>query len=389
VFSRNGQVKTGIDVLEEHEFRELKPLDGHKLRVGIITNQTGLDANGKRTIDVLANAPRVELAAIFSPEHGIFGTQDTTDINNSNDQATGVPVYTVYGDTDQKKRPSQEVLKNLDAIVYDIQDAGVRFYTYETTLGYFLEEVAKAGKQIFVLDRPNPINGTMVQGPVMDANRASFVGYHTVPVRHGMTIGELAQMFNQERNIEARLTVVKMDGWQRGDWFDSTGLVWTNPSPNLRSVTEAALYPGIGMIEGTNISVGRGTDTPFEVVGAPWIKSKELSDYLNARLIQGVRFIPITFTPTSSNYKGQLCGGINIVLTDRNFLDAPELGLEVASALKKLYPGDYKTDKLILLLGSQALTDDLNSGMDPRRMAQEAQEQIDNFQEVRKKYLLY
>jgi uncharacterized protein YbbC (DUF1343 family)/CubicO group peptidase (beta-lactamase class C family) len=389
VFSRNGEVKSGLDVLEAHEFSEMKSLDGSKVKVGLITNQTGVDASGRRTVDALANAPGVELAAIFSPEHGIFGKEDTEQIGNSKDSATGVTVYSVYGDTDDKRRPSQDVMKSLDAIVYDIQDAGVRFYTYETTLGYFLEAAARADKPIYVLDRPNPITGTMVQGPVSDANRSTFVGYHPLPARHGMTVGELAQLFNKERNINARLKVIKMEGWQRGDWYDSTGLLWINPSPNLRSVTEAVLYPGIGMIEGTNISVGRGTDTPFEVVGAPWIKSKELSDYLNARQIQGVRFVPISFTPTSSNYKGQVCGGVNIVLTDRNFLDAPELGLEVASALKKLYPADYKTDRLVLLLGNQALTDELSSGRDPRRIAQEAQEQIEQFQEVRKKYLLY
>lgn len=389
VFFRNGQVKTGIDVLEAHEFSDLKALDGHKLRIGVITNQTGMDSNGRRTVDVLADAPGVDLAAIFSPEHGIFGTQDTTDISNSKDPGTGVTVYSVYGDSDDKRRPAMDVMNSLDAIVYDIQDAGVRFYTYETTLGYFLEAAAKANKQIFVLDRPNPITGTMLQGPVSDPTRSTFVGYHPLPVRHAMTVGELAEMFNKERNINARLTVIKMEGWQRGDWYDSTGLLWINPSPNLRSVTEATLYPGIGMIEGTNISVGRGTDTPFEVVGAPWIKPKELSDYLNARQIQGVRFVPITFTPTSSNYKGTVCGGVNIVLTDRNFFDAPELGLEVASALKKLYPGEYKTDRLVQLLGNQAMTDELNAGMDPRRLWQDAQEQVDKFAEVRKKYLLY
>jgi uncharacterized protein YbbC (DUF1343 family)/CubicO group peptidase (beta-lactamase class C family) len=389
VSSRNGEVKTGLDVLQAHEFSELKSLDGARVKVGVITNQTGVDSSGRRTVDVLANAPGVELAAIFSPEHGIFGTEDTERIGNSQDPATGVTVYSVYGDTDAKRRPSLDVLKSLDAIVYDIQDAGVRFYTYETTLGYFLEAAAKADKPIYVLDRPNPITGTMVQGPVSDANRSTFVGYHPLPTRHGMTVGELAQLFNKERNINARLKVVKMEGWQRGDWYDSTGLLWINPSPNLRSVTEAALYPGIGMIEGTNISVGRGTDTPFEVVGAPWIKSRELADFLNARQIQGVRFVPITFTPNASNYKGQVCGGVNIVLTDRNFLDAPELGLEVASALMKLYPADYKPDKLVLLLGNQALTDELKAGVDPRRIAQEAEEQIEQFEEVRKKYLLY
>ena len=386
--TRNGQVKTGIDVLEASNFAELKASSG-KVKVGVITNQTGLDGTGRRTIDVLAHAPGVELSAIFSPEHGIFGTEDTTDIGNSKDAATGVTVYSVYGDTKERRQPSQDVLKSLDAVVYDIQDAGVRFYTYETTLGYFLEACAKAGKPLIVLDRPNPITGIFVQGAVSDLGRSTFTDYHPVPIRHAMTVGELAQLYNKERNINANLTVVKMEGWQRGDWFDSTGLVWVNPSPNLRSLTEAALYPGVGMIEGTNISVGRGTDTPFEVVGAPWIKSKELSDYLNARQVQGVRFVPITFKPNASKYKDQECGGVNIVLTDRNFLDATELGLEIASALKTLYPNDYKMEKLIDLLGSQPVYDALNSGQDPRRVQQDVQEQVDKFEQVRKKYLLY
>ena len=387
--NRNGQVKTGIDVLEAHNFAEFKATEGRKLKIGVITNHTGVDSLGQRTIDVLAKAPNVELTAIFSPEHGIAGALDTTDIGNSKDAATGVPVYSVYGDSDAKRRPSQDVLSNLDAVVYDIQDAGVPFYTYETALGYFLEACAKAGKELIVLDRPNPITGVFVQGPVLDATKSTYVGYHTTPIRHAMTIGELAQLFNAERNINAKLTVVKMEGWQRGDWYDETGLLWINPSPNLRSVNEASLYPGVGMIEGTNISVGRGTDTPFELVGAPWIKSKELADYLNARKIQGVRFVPITFTPTSSNYKGQLCGGVNIILTDRNFADVVEMGLEIASALKKLYPNDYKTDKLGGILRNQAALDAINSGVDPRRIAQDAQDDIDKFVQVRKKYLLY
>jgi uncharacterized protein YbbC (DUF1343 family) len=386
---RNGQVKTGVDVLEGHNFDQLKAPEGRKLRLGIITNHTGVDSLGKRTIDVLAQAPNVELAAIFSPEHGIAGALDTTDISNSKDAATGATVYSVYGEGDEKRRPSLDVLKNLDAVVYDIQDAGVHFYTYETTLGYFLEACAKAGNELIVLDRPNPITGIFIQGPMWDAGRSTFVGYHPVPVRHAMTVGELAQLFNTERNINAKLTVIKMEGWQRGDWYDSTGLLWISPSPNLRSVNEAALYPGIGMIEGTNISVGRGTDTPFEVVGAPWIKSKELADYLNARMIQGVRFVPINFTPTSSNYKGQVCGGVNIILTDRNFADVTEMGLEIASALKKLYPNDYKANRLIDLMGNQAAFDALNAGVDPRKISQDAQEQIDEFVQIRKKYLLY
>jgi uncharacterized protein YbbC (DUF1343 family)/CubicO group peptidase (beta-lactamase class C family) len=425
--TRNGSVKNGIDVLEEHAFDVLKPAQGAsvanapaatpdeqngtapqtdamktaeaetaemaaqpaKRRIGLVTNQTGLDASGKRTIDVLAQAPGISLDAIFSPEHGVTGTLDTTDINNSKDAATGVPVYSVYGATDAARRPDVDVLKNLDAVVFDIQDAGVRFYTYETTLGYFLEAAAKAGIEMIVLDRPDPITGAFVQGPVSDLGKESFTNYGSIPVREGMTMGELAKMFNSERGINAKLTVVPMDGWQRGDWFDATGLEWVNPSPNLRSVTEAALYPGVALIEGTNVSVGRGTDTPFELVGAPWIKSKEFAAYMNARGIGGVRFVPTMFTPTSSIYNGQACQGVNIVLTDRNGLDAPELGIELAAALHKLYASDFKIEKMQNLLVNQAAYDALVAGEDPRRIAQDWMEELQKFGKVREKYLIY
>jgi uncharacterized protein YbbC (DUF1343 family) len=280
-------------------------------------------------------------------------------------------------------------MKNLDAVVIDIQDAGVRFYTYETTMGYFLEAAAKAGVEVIVLDRPDPITGSFVQGPVSDAGRESFTNYWTVPVRHGLTMGELAKMYNAERNINAKLTIVPMEGWQRGDWFDSTGLAWVNPSPNLRSLTEAALYPGVALIEGTNVSVGRGTDAPFELVGAPWIKSRELAAYLNARGIAGVRFVPVTFSPTASIYAGQKCEGLNLILTDRNALDAPELGVELATALRKHYPTDYKIERMMELLANQAAYDGLASGEDPRRIAQDWQEELEKFEHLRKKYLIY
>ena len=393
ISARNGTVKTGIDVLAEHSFDVLKPPAGAapdaKRHIGLITNQTGVDGSGQRTIDVLAHAPGVSLDAIFSPEHGVTGTLDTTDINNSKDAATGVPVYSVYGGSDAARRPPPEVLRTLDAIVFDIQDAGVRFYTYETTLGYFLEAAAKAGIELILLDRPNPITGSFVQGPPADAGHESFTNYWTLPVRHGMTMGELAKMFNSERGINAKLTVVPMEGWQRGDWFDSTGLEWVNPSPNLRSVTEAALYPGVGLIEGTNVSVGRGTDSPFELLGAPWMKSKELAAYLNARGIAGVRFVPVTFTPTSSNYSGQACQGVNFVLTDRNGFEALELGVELAAALRKLYPADFKIDKMQGLLVSQSVYDALMAGQDPRRIAQDWMDELQKFQKVREKYLIY
>jgi uncharacterized protein YbbC (DUF1343 family)/CubicO group peptidase (beta-lactamase class C family) len=386
---RNGEVKTGIDVLEAHDFRELHPDPAHPVRIGLVTNQTALDAHGLRTADGLASAPGIKLAAIFSPEHGFAGTLDTTAIDNSRDAATGALIYSVYGDTDAKRRPTAEELAGVDVIVYDIQDVGVPFYTYESTLGYFLEAAAKAGKEIVVLDRPNPIGGEYVQGPIADAGHESFVGYWQTPVRHGMTVAELARMFNGERSINAKLTAIPMQGWMRGDWFDSTGLLWVNPSPNMRSLTAAVLYPGIGMIEGTNISVGRGTGTPFELVGAPWIDAATLAAYLNAREIEGVRFVPVEFTPDASNYAGQKCGGINIVVTYRDALDAPELGLEIAAALEHLYPNSYKIAALDGLMRNKATLNAVTAGEDPRRIAEDWQDALGKFQQVRAKYLLY
>ena len=386
---RNGEVKNGIDVLEAHAFSQLHARPGRPLRVGLVTNQTGMDARGQRTADVLAHAPGIELAAIFSPEHGIAGKMETTNIDNSTDSATGAPIYSVYGASEAARRPSSAVVSGLDVIVYDIQDVGVRFYTYETTLGYFLEAAAKAGKEIVVLDRPNPIGGAFVQGPVADPGRESFVSYWQTPVRHGMTIGELAKMFNAERGIGANLTVIPMEGWMRGDWFDSTGEVWINPSPNMRSLTESILYPAIGLIEGTNISVGRGTDTPFEVVGAPWIAAVDLARTLNAREIAGVRFVPINFTPVSSVFAKEKCGGVNIVVTDRNALDGPELGIEIAVALQTLYPGQYKITGLDTLMVSKASLDATAAGEDPRRIAEQWRDAVEKFKAVRARYLLY
>jgi uncharacterized protein YbbC (DUF1343 family) len=283
-----------------------------------------------------------------------------------------------------------DVMKDLDAVVYDIQDAGVRFYTYETTLGYFLEAAAQTGTEVIVLDRPNPITGIYVQGPMSEPGTESFVNYTQEPVRHGMTVGELAKFFNGERKIGAKLTVVPMEGWVRGDWFDSTGLVWVNPSPNLRNLVQEILYPGVCLIEGTNVSVGRGTDTPFEIFGAPWINAKELSDYLNARDIQGVRFVPVNFTPAKgSKFGEQKLGGVNIVLMQRDFFDGPEMGIELASALHALYPNQFDMKRMPLLVGSQKVVDDIAAGVDPRRIAQDWQEALQAFTAVRKKYLIY
>jgi uncharacterized protein YbbC (DUF1343 family) len=389
VAARNGDVKAGIDVLEAHDFRELRANASHPVRVGLVTNQTGIDARGIRTADILVRASGVKLAAIFSPEHGIAGKLDTTAMGNSTDEATGVPIFGVYGDTDAKRRPSVAALEGLDEIVFDIQDVGVRFYTYESTLGYFLEAAAKTGKEIVILDRPNPIGGAYVQGPVADPGRESFVGYWQTPVRHGMTMGELAKMFNVERGLNAKLTVVPMQGWIRGDWFDSTGELWVNPSPNMRNLTAAALYPGIGMIEASNISVGRGTDTPFELVGAPWVKSKDLARVLNARAIAGVRFIPTEFTPDNSIYAHEKCGGVQIVVTDRNALDGPELGIEVAAAMQSLFPDDYKVAGVDTLMLNKASLDAIVAGQDPRRIAEQWRESLERFETLRAKYLIY
>jgi len=386
--TRNGVVQTGIDVLEAHNFDVLSASTGKK-KTGLLTNQTGIDSQGRRTIDVLAQAPGVSLDAIFSPEHGVTGELDTTDIANTKDAATGVPIYSVYGAKEAQRRPSVDVLKTLDTVVFDVHDVGSHFYTYEATLGYFLEASAKAGIEVIVLDRPNPITGSFVQGAIPDPGHESFVNYFPVPVRHGMTMGELAKMFNTERNINARLTVIPMDGWMRGDWYDSTGLPWINPSPNMRSLTEATLYPGVGLVEGTNVSVGRGTDTPFELLGAPWIKGKELAQYLNARSISGVRFVPVIFTPSASNYSGQKCEGVNIFVVERNTLDTGELGIELASALHKLYPEQYHMDRMIELLGNQSVYDAIASGQDPRRIADDWRVPLEKFLQVRQKYLIY
>ena len=403
VQSRNGSVLNGIDVLEAADFKQLRDEDPSKVRkIGVLTNQNGLDRQGRRTIDVLAHAAGIKLTVIFSPEHGVTGTLDTSAIGNTVDQATGVSVYSIYGDTDAKRRPPLDVMRQLDAVVIDVWDVGARYWTYTTATGYFLEAAAKTGTEIVVLDRPNPVSGAIVQGPVSDGGNTApggscegaagcpYIDYFPEPTRHGMTLGELAGMFNGERKLGAKLTLVPMQGWQRGDWFDSTSLMWTNPSPNMRNLTEAALYTGVAEVEGTNVSVGRGTDTPFEVLGAPWIKAGELSEYLNARLISGVRFVPVTFTPaTGSKFGGQLCGGVNIVLLDRYTLDAPELGVELASALQKLYPQDFKIGNMVYLLGNRKAFDAIVAGQDPRRVADDWRDELEGFIQMRQKYLIY
>ena len=396
--SRNGEVKTGIDVLEADDFRELADLarrHGGSLRMGLVTNQTGVDSQGRRTIDILfhdapRDVPGVTLTTLFSPEHGIRGASDEPGIPDSTDAATGLPIISLYGATEADRRPTLETLRKLDAVVVDLQDAGVRFYTYEAVLRYFLEAAAKTGTEIVILDRPNPINGAFVQGPVSDPATESYVNSIQIPVRHGMTLGELARFDNAQLHLHAPLTVVAMRGWQRGDWYDSTGLAWINPSPNLRDLEEATLYPGIGLIETTNISVGRGTGTPFELIGAPWIDAGALAKYLNARQLPSVRFVPVDFTPQKPYpYGGQLCHGVHILVLDRDVLDAPEMGLEVASALHRLYPQQFALEKISSLLANSAVLGELATGDDPERIAEGWRPALQAFEEQRAKALLY
>ncbi len=383
------RVKTGIDVLQERGFDVLRTSSGEKRRIGVLTNHTGRDSRGRRTIDVLAAAKGVKLAAIFAPEHGASGELDTTDIAHSRDAATGVAVYSVYGATDQQRRPPPEVLKTLDAVVIDLQDAGARFYTYATTLGYFLEAAAQTGTEIIVLDRPNPITGSIVQGPLSDASQPSFVNYHPLPVRHGMTLGELARLFNAERRINARLTVVPMEGWKRAQWFDQTGLAWVNPSPNLRSLTQATLYPGVALVEWSNVSVGRGTVAPFELVGAPWVDGPRLADYLNRQGIPGVRFDPATFTPRENKYAGQACNGVRITVVDRQALDAPDLGFELVGALLRNHSRNYELQRTSHLVANREVMRMITSRPFLGFASWEWQEDLEEFMKVRKPYLLY
>jgi uncharacterized protein YbbC (DUF1343 family)/CubicO group peptidase (beta-lactamase class C family) len=395
---RNGDVKSGIDVLEADHFRELaeiaKRRGGH-LRLGLLTNQTGLDAQGRRTIDVLFHdaphdVPGLALTTLFSPEHGIRGAYDQPDVPSTTDAATGLPVVSLYGATAADRRPSLDTLRKLDAVAIDLQDAGVRFYTYEAVVRYFLEAAAKTGTEIIVLDRPDPINGSFVQGPVSDAGSESYVNSIPIPVRHGMTLGELARYDNQQLALNAPLTVIAMQGWQRGDWYDSTSLTWVNPSPNLRDLEEATLYPGIGLIETTNISVGRGTDTPFELVGAPWIDARALAEHLNHRQLPSVRFMPVDFTPQKPfPYGGELCHGVRVLVVDRNVLDGPELGVEIASALHRLYPDQFHLDRINTLLANRTVLDELTAGDDPERIAEGWRPALDAFEQQRAKALLY
>lgn len=379
--TKQSAVMTGIDVLEASSFRELQGQ-----RIGLITNHTGRNRTGVSTVELLRRAPDVQLNALFSPEHGFEGKLDVAKIGDAQDASTGLKIHSLYGET---RRPTTEMLADIDTVVFDIQDIGTRFYTYVSTMGEAMKAAAANQKRFVVLDRPNPIGGNQVDGPMLDAGTESFVAFHSLPIRHGMTIGELARMFREELQLDLELTVIPCKDWNRSQVWDETGLTWINPSPNMRCLNQAILYPGIGIIETTNVSVGRGTDTPFEIVGAPWIDAPALALAMNALNLPGVAFTPIEFTPSSSKHTNTLCHGIHIAITDRNRFQSVPTGLALAYTLQRLHADAWDTKSLNRLLGNRSVCDAILDGtldwkLDPRVL-----QGLFEFQQRRQQHLLY
>ena len=374
------RVQTGLDVLETQRFA---PLRGK--RIGLITNHTGRDSQERSTVDVLSHASGVQLVALFSPEHGLAGRNDEKTAS-AKDPATGLPVHSLYGET---LRPTDEMLKGIDALVFDVQDAGVRFYTYTTTMAYCMEEAAKRNISFFVLDRPNPLGGEIVEGPMLDADKTNFVGYFSLPLRYGLTIGELAQLFNAENHIGADLHVITMKNWHRNYFFESTGIKWIPPSPNLRTTKGSILYPGIEILQNAGVSVGRGTETPFEEFGAPWLNGEDVAAALNERHLPGLHFAAKPFIPIVGLYSGQRCGGVAIRITDRYSVRSVRTGLEIVAILRKLYPKQFDTEKLLSLIGNSDTIQQLQAGVAPEKIVASWTTALSAFDQVRRKYFVY
>ena len=373
-------VDCGIDVLARRNFLELKGK-----RVGLVTNHSGRTKAGVSTIDVLFAAPGVDLVALYSPEHGIRGAVDA-EVADAKDDKTGLPIFSLYG---KSRKPSAASLSGVEVLVFDVQDIGARFYTYISTLGLVLEAAKENQIPVVVLDRPNPIGGVAVSGPIRDPDFASFIAHHALPVRHGMTIGELARLFNNERSIGADLTVIPIEGWRRTDLFDRSGLEWVNPSPNIRSLTEALLYPGVGLLEASNLATGRGTDTPFERLGAPWIDDRTFARAMNELVMPGVRFVPARFTPTERQYAGEECKGVQIAITDWSTFEPIELGLGLAVTLKKLYPRQWESAGFLKMLADRDAYEALLGGGDVAAIKATWDAELTAFAKVRAKYLIY
>ena len=376
-----GDTLTGLDVLQRDQYQQLQGK-----RVGLITNHTGLNRDGVSIVELFNTAANVNLVALFSPEHGFEGKLDVAKIKNARDTESGLQIYSLYGAT---RKPTAEMLADIDLLVFDIQDIGTRFYTYISTMGNAMQAAADHDIDFVVLDRPNPINGSLVQGPVLDKGSESFVGFHPVAVRHGMTAGELANMFNVELDLKLDLQIIKLAGWQRNNFYDATGLPWVNPSPNMRNLNQALLYPGIGLLETTNLSVGRGTDTPFEQIGAPYIQARDLANAMNACKLKGIRFVPIHFTPGSSKFNGQVCGGLSLVITDRDVFDPLATGLELAVALRTMYGEQWDTKSLNRLLSHQQTYESIKAGASLRDIRSAYNNELQDFRQRRKAFLLY
>jgi uncharacterized protein YbbC (DUF1343 family) len=379
--SRNAaRVMVGLDVLEAERFA---PLRGK--HVGVITNHTGLDGQGRTTIDALTHAPEIQVVALFTPEHGLGGTKDEN-VSSTKDPVSGLPVYSLYGET---RRPTDEMLAGIDALVFDVQDAGVRFYTYTTTMAYCMEEAAKRKIAFFVLDRPNPLGGEIVEGPVLDADKTSFTGYFRLPVRYGLTIGELAQLFNEENHIQCDLHVITMKKWRRNYFYEETGLRWLPPSPNLRTLKGSILYPGLEILQNDGVSVGRGTEAPFEEFGAPWMHGEDVAARLNERHIAGVRFVAADFIPVAGLYAAERCGGVAVRVLDKRAVRPMTMGMEIASALRQLYPNKFDVQKMLFLVGNEQAIRQLQEGVPATEVVKGWDADLKTFELMRRKYLLY
>jgi uncharacterized protein YbbC (DUF1343 family) len=373
-------VQVGLDVLESEKFA---PLRGK--HVGLITNHTGLDAQGRSTVDLLSHASGVQLVVLFSPEHGLAGTNDDR-VASTKDAATGLPIYSLYAET---RRPTDAMLQGIDTLIFDVQDAGVRFYTYVTTMGYCMEEAAKHNIAFYVLDRPNLIGGDVIEGPILDSDKTSIVGYYPLPIRYGLTIGELAQFFNAENHINCDLHVIAMKNWHRNYFFESTGIRWVPPSPNLRTVKGSIVYPGIEILQNAGVSVGRGTEAPFEEFGAPWMDGYAVADKLNELHQPGLRFTDQPFIPVSGLYAGQRCGGVGIRITDRAAVRSVRTGLEIAVILQKLYPAKFDPAKLLFLIGNAETIRQLQAGVSPEQIVASWSDDLAVFNATRQKYFIY
>ena len=374
------RVMVGLDVLELGRFA---PLRGK--HIGVITNHTGLDAQGRTTIDALRHAPGIQVVALFTPEHGLGGTKDEN-VSSTKDPVSGLPVYSLYGET---RRPTDEMLAGIDALVFDVQDAGVRFYTYTTTMAYCMEEAAKHKIAFFVLDRPNPLGGEIVEGPVLNADKTSFTAYFPLPVRYGLTIGELAQLFNEENHIQCDLHVIAMKNWHRNYFYEETGLRWLPPSPNLRTLKGSVLYPGLEILQNGGVSVGRGTEAPFEEFGAPWMYGEDVAARLNERHIAGLRFVAVGFIPVAGLYAAERCGGVAIRVLDKRAVRSMTMGMEIASILRQLYPDKFEVQKMLFLVGNEQTTRQLQESMPATEIVKGWEADLKPFELMRRKYLLY